>query len=107
MFLYLPCQDIFEGRSDRPHLPRNDSFTDLDLIGIRAGSFFIGEVKSDPKSFKDSDLQKLKAAAEDLIPDEIVLAAPGERWPPDIEEMFSKLSQDLEPIDIKIHRLLL
>ncbi|MEW6408918.1 MAG: HsdR family type I site-specific deoxyribonuclease [Nitrospirota bacterium] len=100
MFLFLPSQDIFEEGQQNP-------FTDLDLVVIRDGKFLIGEVKSDPHGFKPDDLDKLRVVAEDLLPDEVVLAAEGERWPPDVEEGIKRLTETLKPFDVKVSSLIL
>jgi len=100
MFLFLPSQDIFEGNQQNP-------FTDLDIVVIRNGKFLIGEVKSNPAGFKPDDFYKIKVTAEDLLPDEVLLAAEGETWPPDVEKEIKQLTETLKSLDIKVKPLLL
>jgi hypothetical protein len=77
MFLFLPCQEFaetFEG----------ESRLELDLLALVKDRFIIGEVKSSPSGFGAEGLDRAVAIAEELGPDELVLAAPGEHWPPDV-----------------------
>jgi hypothetical protein len=95
MFLFLPCQNIYKREEAQP-------FTDLDLIFIKNAKFVIGEVKSDPNSFKDEDLLKIETVAEELEPNEVVLAAPGEEWPAAVNEQVEGLRQRLMQCDIAL-----
>jgi hypothetical protein len=101
MFLFLPCQDIFKKTNGE------EPFTDLDIVVIKEGKFIIGEVKSDPGGFKQSDFDDLKVVGIDLVPDEIVLAAPGDSWPNQVLKEANKLAEDLKPLEIKVSPLLL
>jgi len=98
MFLFLPCQNIYEHEEAQP-------FTDLDLIYVKSAKFVIGEVKSDPNSFKEEDFLKIKAVAEELQPNEVVLAAPGDAWPAPVEEKVKGLRQGLMPSDVAVRVL--
>lgn len=100
MFLFLPCQDIFEGHQRNP-------FTDLDLVVICNGKFLIGEVKSDPGGFEPSDFVKLREVAEELLPDAVILAAPGEKWPEEVEGEIRRLEEALGPAEVKASARLL
>jgi len=100
MFLYLPCQDIFKADI-------NTRFTDLDIVVIKEGKFIIGEVKSDPGGFKHSGFQKLKEVAIELLPNEILLAAPGDKWPDDVLVEINNLTNELRPIDVTVSPRLL
>jgi len=100
MFLYLPCQDIFKN-------DRNAPFTDLDIVVIKEGKFIIGEVKSDPSGFTHSDFEKLKEVAIDLLPNEMLLAAPGDKWPEDVFAGIKNLTDALKPIDVTVSPQLL
>ncbi|MCH7922497.1 MAG: hypothetical protein IH975_05625 [Nitrospinae bacterium] len=100
MFLFLPCQDIFEK-------DKKDPFTDLDLVGIKDGKFFIGEVKSTPGGFKPSDFETLKIVAEDLVPDVVVVAAQGEEWPAEVAVQIEELRDELKQSEIEVEDILL
>lgn len=100
MFLFLPCHDIFKRGEEEP-------FTDLDIIVIREGKFIIGEVKSSPRGFGEKDFAKLREVAEDLLPDEVLLAAPGDRWPPIVHEEIKKFKKALAALDIDVSARLL
>jgi len=107
MFLFLPCQNIFERNPSNPEAWPGNLFTDLDLVVISDKRCIIGEVKSDPKGFKPDDFEKMKIVAEDLLPDEVVFAAPGDVWPIEQEAAFRKLAEALEPFDIRVTPLLM
>lgn len=95
MFLYLPCQDIFKAGGNAP-------FTDLDIVVIKKGKFIIGEVKSGPGGFKHSDFEKLRDVAIELLPDEILLAAPGDNWPDDVLTEIKNLTDELKQVDVTV-----
>lgn len=98
MFLFLPCQDIFEANKKK-------QYTDLDLILIENGKFVIGEVKSDSTAFDLDDFNKLGAIAEDLQPDKVVFAAPGEIWPATVHDFLATLKARLVPLQIEVQDL--
>lgn len=100
MFLYLPCQDIFKADGNAP-------FTDLDIVVINKGKFIIGEVKSDPGGFKHPDFEKLREVAIELLPDEILLAAPGDNWPNNVLVEIRNLTDALKKIDVTVSPRLL
>jgi hypothetical protein len=100
MFLYLPCQDIFKADV-------NASFTDLDVVVINKGKFIIGEVKSDPGGFQHSDFEKLRVIATELLPDEILLAAPGDNWPDDVLTEIKNLTDELKQVEVTVSPRLL
>ncbi|MDP3723551.1 MAG: hypothetical protein Q8R91_08655 [Candidatus Omnitrophota bacterium] len=99
-FLFVPCQDIFKRDQTR-------SFTDLDIVAIRNCRVIIGEVKSSPVGFKSSDFDKLRQVAEDLAPDEVLIAAPGEEWPSDVMAEIHRLRDALSSQEIEVEELLL
>ncbi|WP_447985478.1 hypothetical protein [Nitrospira sp. Nam74] len=84
-------------------------FTDLDFVVVRDRLFLIGEVKSDPKAFREKYFEKMRVVAEDLQPDEVILAAPdiGGGWPPEVNRQSQQLATALSPLDIKVSPLLL
>jgi len=100
MFLYLPCQDIFKADINTP-------FTDLDIVVIKEGKFIIGEAKSDPGGFKHPDFEKLREVAIELLPDEILLAAPGNKWPDSVLTEIKNLTDELKQVDVAVSPLLL
>ena len=107
MFLFLPCQDIFERDPSNPNAWPGNLLTDLDLVVISDRMCIIGEVKSDPKGFKPDDFEKMKIVAEDLLPDEVVFAAPGDAWPSDQEAAIKQLAEALKPFEIKVTPILM
>jgi len=100
MFLYLPCQDIYKGNEPDP-------YTDIDIMVIKDGKFIIGEVKSDPSGFEPTQFEKLKEISMNLLPDELLIAAPGDSWPSDITLKVRKLSDELKAKEIKVSPILL
>lgn len=98
--LFMPCQDIFEHDQTEP-------FTDLDIVAIRNCRVIIGEVKSSPGGFGSSDFDKLKQVAEDLAPDVVLIAAPGEGWPSDVMAAIRRLRDALSSQGIEVKELLL
>ena len=100
MFLYLPCQDIFKD-------VRNTPFTDLDIVVINKGKFIIGEVKSNPGGFEHSNFEKLKEVAIELLPNEILLAAPGNKWPDSVLTEIKNLTDELKQVDVTVSPWLL
>ena len=89
MFLALPCQDLAIEHGG----PRE---MELDVVAIVGNRFMIGEVKSHPNGFRQDEIDRAVAVAEELRPDELVLAAPGEDWSDEllgrIEDARTKLS---------------
>lgn len=98
MFLFLPCQNIYEKEGSNP-------FTDLDLVFIKGGKFVIGEVKSEPSAFEEKDFVKIGEVAEELQPDQVLFAAPGETWPDDVKARVTALMEKLAPLEIEVRAL--
>ena len=65
-----------------------------------AGGLVLGEVKADPYGFSQTDLDKLSSVAADLLPNRVVLAAPGLVWPTEIEARAVRLSQEQRDIGV-------
>lgn len=95
MFLYLPCQDIFEDE-------QRDCFTDLDIVVITDEKFIVGEVKSATNGFKAKDFEKLLEVAKELVPDQVILAAPGNEWPEEAKLEIQKFSETLVPFEVEV-----
>ncbi|MFL5386507.1 MAG: hypothetical protein ACJ8GN_28655 [Longimicrobiaceae bacterium] len=100
MFAWFLSQDVYE--RDNPQ-----RYTDLDIVAIRDGRFIIGEVKSNPASLKRSDLDHLEAVALEVVPDEVVVAAPGEHWPAQQLDLIGKLEKRLSERGIKLSPILM
>lgn len=98
MFVALPSMDIFE---DDPKA----SFTDIDIIAMRDGRIILGEAKSHPRGFKANDFSKLDAIARVLLPDVVVLAAPGAVWPDDVSAGLQTLGEGLGVIGVDVQAL--
>ena len=60
----------------------------------------LGEVKADPYGFSQADLDKLSAVAADLLPNRVVLAAPGQDWPAEIEARVDRLSEEQQDLGV-------
>lgn len=99
-FVVLPSLDIFEADA-------NQCFTDIDLLYFADRELVLGEVKADPTRFSQAGIDKLSALAVDLLPNRVVLAAPGENWPIEIEERAHRLSAEQSNIGViwEIRRL--
>jgi len=73
-FAYLPQVDVYKDFS------RSKPYTDLDLVCIVDGKFFIGEAKHTSTAFFDKNSQKLNclevlaAIAQEIFPDSVVLS---------------------------------
>lgn len=100
MFLYLPCQEIFKRGVKQP-------FTDLDVVPISNGKLIVGEVKSDSGGFAQIDFERLLEVAREIRPDEVILSAPGEEWPPHVMTEINNLAQSLKSYDVNVTPLLL
>ena len=121
MFMYLPCQDIYErnkgvAREDQIRVEMKDGalnmkegsiYTDLDFLFVAKGRIGIAEVKSDPNGFSDDEISKLKIVAAELRPDEMVLAAVGKTWPPDVAKKIEDLKQELGKVGVSVTPMLL
>jgi hypothetical protein len=94
MFVALPSLDVFANDAV-------DRFTDIDLIYFAGREFVIGEVKSDPTGFSQKDLDLLSQVAADLLPNRVVVAAPGQDWPAGIEEQFQRLRDEQARLGVK------
>ncbi|MFQ5852478.1 MAG: hypothetical protein ACE5JU_18100 [Candidatus Binatia bacterium] len=95
MFLFLPCQNIYERDENSP-------FTDLDLVFIKDGKFIIGEVKSDPNAFDEKDFVKIGDVAAELQPNQVMFAAPADAWPADVQAQVDALRNRLAPLEIEV-----
>ena len=100
MFLYLPCQEVFKRGVNQP-------FTDLDVVLISNGKFIVGEVKSDPGGFAQADFEKLLEVAKEVRPDEVILSAPGEEWPPHVLTEIANFTESLRAYDVDVTPVLL
>lgn len=119
--VFLPCQDIFlrnegkrnqdeeriEMRDGQLHFKGGERYSDLDLVFVSEGRIKLGEVKSDPAGFKDDDFARLKTIASELRPDELILAAVGERWSAETNGKISALAHDLAALDVLVSPVLL
>jgi len=70
-FVYSASLNVYEGRKKRP-------ITDLDIICVRDGKFIIGEIKKDPKAFKERDFLKIKKIAKNIRPDIVLFSSLGD-----------------------------
>ena len=100
MFLFVPCLDIFKKDEREP-------FTDLDIVVIRDGKSLIAEVKSAPGGFCPKDFKNLREVAEDLLPDEVAVAAPGDKWHQEVSSQITRLEEALRPLEIKVSTIAL
>jgi hypothetical protein len=109
--MYLPCQDLFvRGENESKDFDRDKPpivFTDLDLMLVVNGTFIIGEVKSSPSGFRQEEIDKLRVAALDLLPDRVVVAAVGKEWPREVSDRIGKLTAALKAVDIELSLQLL
>jgi hypothetical protein len=74
--VFWPSVDVFFNGGKEP-------MTDLDIVALREGKLLIGEVKSSPLSFKQSDFDHLERIARTVHADEVLLAAESgsaEQW---------------------------
>jgi len=99
-FAWVPSLDVFEADSRIP-------YTDLDLVVLRDGRLLIGEVKSSPMGFDDDTVRKLGDVAEDVEPDEVIFAARGASWPPDVKARLSAARERLATAGISTSEILL
>jgi hypothetical protein len=81
MFLFVPCQNLAD-EYDGP------SRLELDIVALSQNRFIIGEVKSSPSGFRQEDIDRAVAIAKEFEPDELVFAAPGQDWPPDVLKLI-------------------
>ncbi|MCZ6654697.1 MAG: hypothetical protein O7D91_16935 [Planctomycetota bacterium] len=98
VFVSLPSLDLYERGS-------KDRFTDIDIVAFSDGQFIIGEVKSDPAGFEISDLEKIKAVAMQLLPNQVVFAAPGAKWPAEVEKEIEQVAKDLKTVGVQVRKL--
>ena len=99
-FLFLPSQNIYQ-------VGTKGAMTDLDILVIADGRVFIGEVKSSPGAFDAADFQNIQSLAEDMLPDEVVIASVGTTWPAEVRTQLTSLAGALAPLQIKVSDLLL
>ena len=105
--LYLLENEAYPAQLEMRLLREGHRYSDLDILVITEGRISIGEVKSDPKGFKEEHFTKLRTIASELRPDELVVAAVGTAWPPHVNEQIISLSQDLAKVDVVVTPLLL
>jgi hypothetical protein len=99
MFVALPSMDLFGANKMK--------FTDLDIVAMRDGRISLGEAKSHPRGFKADDFEKLNVVGRTLLPDAVVLAAPGTVWPADVSTQIQTLRQDLVAVGVAVEVLYL
>ncbi len=95
MFLWLTCQEFFEKENNNP-------IAEIDLMYIAGQKFVIGEVKSDPSAFNKDDFEKLKIVAKELEPNEVIVAATGDKFPPEVFEQARALENELKHLEIEV-----
>ena len=95
MFVWFSCQNAYEDAEEKKRL------TDLDIVCFREGKFLIGEVKSEPTAFTEEVVPVMGEVADDLEPDEVVFAAPGE-FPPEVLDRLRVLRDRLVPIGASV-----
>lgn len=83
--IFLPQQDLFDWSDGEKQV------TDLDLIGILDGEYFIGEVKSSEKELLKIDLNQLVEICLELRPNRILVAAPAPEFTVRVQEHCKKL----------------
>lgn len=99
-FIPFPCMDVMLAG-------RDGIYTDLDICCLEEGKLIIGEAKSDPHGFKESDIEKLGTVAQSLLPDRIVLAAVGDQVPEALAVFRAKLVEKVRPFGAAVDVLLL
>lgn len=100
MFLWLPCQEFYDKDNNSP-------VAEVDLMYMADCKFVIGEVKSDPSAFDDTDFEKLKMTAQRLRPHEVVIAAVCDTFPDKVLEQSVAMAQELKTLDVKVKTLTL
>jgi hypothetical protein len=109
--MYLPCQNLFKRDERKRNGMRRENppavFTDLDLILVASGTLVVGEVKSSPSGFRQEEIDKVRAAALDLLPDRVVVAAVGKEWPVEVSERIGGLAAALQVAGIEVSSQLL
>lgn len=94
--LFLPQQDLFDWSPDH-----EKQVTDLDLIGIIDGKYFIGEVKSSEKGLLQIDVDLLEKIALELHPEFLIVAAPTKAFTPKAQLHCKKLQDKLRDSPVK------
>ena len=67
--LFLPQQNLYNWNSD-------EQVTDLDLVGILDGRYFIGEVKTGDRGLLSIDTEEVVRISLELRPHFLLIAAP-------------------------------
>jgi hypothetical protein len=98
LFLALPCQNLAEEHDGPP-------CTDLDIVALVDNRFVIGEAKSSPRSFREASVERVTEVAEEIRPDELIFAAPGNDWPEDVLKWIGTAGERLEPLGVKTREL--
>jgi hypothetical protein len=96
MLVYLPCMNVF--RAD------DSMLTDLDVAVVADGRFVLGEVKTDPSSFKPEDFEKLLIVARKALPDLVMVAALGTTWPGPVIAEIASLEAKLRPLGVAVRK---
>ena len=98
MFLFVPSQILADEYGGPSRL-------ELDIVALAQNRFIIGEVKSSPSGFRQEDIDRAVAITKEFEPDELVLAAPGQDWPPDVLELIEDGKAQLASSHAKIRIL--
>jgi hypothetical protein len=96
--LFLPQQNLYDWTSD-------EQVTDLDLIGILDGRYFIGEVKTGYKGLLSIDTDELARISLELRPDLLLIAAPSAAFTKKVETHLTPLFEKLKDTGIKSHAM--
>ena len=93
MFAFLPCQNVFRKGV-------TDIFTDLDIVIFRGSTLIIGEVKAEPSGLKSKDFDKLLIAAQQMLPQEVIIVTQDGPVDTDTQNALENLKSELEKHNI-------
>lgn len=94
--LFLPQQDLFDWTPDE-----EKQVTDLDLVGVIDGKYFIGEVKSGEQGLRSINIDQFEEIALELEPDYVIVAAPADAFTKKAQEHCRKLQDKLKATKIR------
>jgi len=98
--LFLPQQDLFDWTEGK-----DKQVTDLDLIGILDGKYFLGEVKSSERGLLSVDIDQLLQIALELRPNFILIAAPAAGFTSKVKKHYEPLLKGLADKDIAVESM--
>jgi hypothetical protein len=94
-FYFIESQNLYADHTSSSPL------AELDLVLVAGGKFAIGEVKTDPSEFSETELDHLYDVATEVRPDAVIMGAMTAKFPDRLLNQLTRLQERLKLLDIE------